>query len=278
MIDLTEIDQLYSERLKRIPKQMPEEFKKNRPQRDLVTTSNGHICRPDCPICSGWGFYRLDLDDIHDPRFGKLVKCPNLDPFKTPYADRLGITGDEARDLAWDSLLRFGDVIGLKAAREAVQETMQRGYGWVFLHGTFGIGKSLLLKIVVAEAMRAGNEAAYVRMAEILDHLRASFDDGSTESESKRMDWWTDLPVLAIDEFDKVRATAYGKERSFVLMDRRYEQAVRQKSVTIIASNDPPQLFDGYLYDRIRDGRFAVREITGESRRPGMRWSEAIPA
>ena len=77
-------------------------------------------------------------------------------------------------------------------------------------------------------------------MAEILDHLREAFQSNSKVSESSRLAWWAQLPVLAIDEFDRVRDTGYGQERRFVLMDRRYEGALRQENVTIMASNSDP--------------------------------------
>ena len=119
--------------------------------------------------------------------------------------------------------------------------------------------------------MRLGLGSAYVRMAEILDHLREAFADGVRETDVERLRWWSELDFLAIDEFDKVRATGYGDERRFVLMDKRYEQAVREKSITIIASNDRPEDLPGYLFDRVRDGRFHVVKLSGPSMRPGMR-------
>ena len=30
---------------------------------------------PNCPICLGNGWVRSDIDDIHDPKFGKMIQC-----------------------------------------------------------------------------------------------------------------------------------------------------------------------------------------------------------
>lgn len=30
---------------------------------------------PNCPICEGFGWVRRDVDDIHDPDFGKAFPC-----------------------------------------------------------------------------------------------------------------------------------------------------------------------------------------------------------
>jgi len=42
----------------------------------LPTDKRGPLAKPDpdCPKCGGLGMYRRDLD-VHDPNFGKLVKC-----------------------------------------------------------------------------------------------------------------------------------------------------------------------------------------------------------
>jgi len=219
------------------------------------------MCAADCPECGGVGYTR---DEI-----GGVVMCSQVDRWKLPSAVRLGITQQEAETLAWSQVKTRG---GIHQAVKEIQKVLLWGYGWVFIHGDFGVGKTLLLKIAIAEAMRARHDAAYVRMVEILDHLRETFNDGVKETETARLDWWSSLPVLCIDEFEKVRGTEYGDERRFVLMDRRYEQALRQESVTIIASNEPPDKLPGYLADRVRDGRFSIVKIKATSLRPGMSW------
>ena len=105
-------------------------------------------------------------------------------------------------------------------------------------------------------------------MPEILDDLRRAFDakDPGAESE-KRLEFWASVPVLAIDEFDRVRLTEWGEEKQFVLMDRRYEDAGRGQTITLMTSNTNPDLLDGYLFDRIRDRRFEIIRLTGDSAR-----------
>ncbi len=70
----------------------------------------------------------------------------------------------------------------------------------------------------------------------------------------------------------RVNDTGWVDEKRFLLMDNRYVAALRQESVTIMAGNKAPNLFDGYLWDRIRDGRFEIVKLSGESIRPGMEW------
>ena len=224
------------------------------------------ICRADCEICGGQGYLRNNVA-LGEPGFGGMHLCPNSDRWRQPGNARSGISIKEASQLCWGSMEETSSII---TAVAEIQQVLALGYGWVYVHGGFGTGKTQVLKIAVAEALRARKTAAYVRMAEILDHLREAFQSDSKVSESSRLAWWAQLPVLAIDEFDRVRDTGYGQERRFVLMDWRYEGALRQENVTIMASNSDPVNLPDYLYDRIRDGRFRVVPVSGKSMRPGM--------
>ncbi len=229
-------------------------------------STDDSLCSSNCEICGGSGYYRLHVD-IQDDRFGKVLICKNVDRSNMPGFEQVGLEKDEIKSLSWDTLI---DEPGVEKSIQAVRETIKRGHGWVFLYGGFGVGKTFILKIAIAEMIRSGSEASYVRMAEILDHLRDSFDDGVQERETKRLKFWSKLPILAIDEFDRIRNTEYGSERRFVLMDRRYEDAIRGSTITILASNSDPSKLPGYLYDRIRDGRFRIIHLSGESFRPGI--------
>jgi len=224
------------------------------------------ICRADCEICGGQGYLRYELP-LYAPGFGDVHLCPNSDRWRQPGNARCGISLRESQQLTWSSIEETDDV---QIALQEIRATFAQGYGWVYLYGGYGTGKTQVLKIAVAEAMRTGKNAAYVRMAEILDHLREAFQSDSKVSERSRLDWWAKLPVLAIDEFDRVRDTGYGEERRFVLLDRRYEQAIRQEGVTLLASNQKPEKLPAYLYDRVQDGRFRIVYLDGGSLRAGM--------
>lgn len=237
------------------------------PNADRTPTSD--LCDPECDVCGGSGYIRYDVPYTH-PLFGKLDLCPNVDRWNLPYARRFGITKDEARKLNWNAIIDVGDA---KIAVRKVKKILARGYGWAYLYGGNGLAKTLLLKVAVAHALKNDTEASYTRMAEIMDHLRAAFDDnGGSPASEERLEWWSDIPVLAIDEFDRLRDTEFAQERRFLLMDRRYESALRKESITIMASEVSPSGLESYLSDRIYDGRFEMIGLTGDSLRPGMDW------
>jgi hypothetical protein len=243
-----------------------------KPVEEPVRSASGNgyeLCEPDCPVCGGGGWVRNDVPITHS-MFGKLSPCPKSNPFKR-YAKILGISLED-RKLSWrNSVVETQGVI---RAVHAVKKTLERGYGWVYLWGDYGLAKTLILKVALVEYIQATRQpASYLRMVEILDHLRGAFDADNPSLESQaRLDMYAELPLLCIDEFEKVKNTEWASERRFVLMDRRYEQACREKSITLMASNSDPRTLEGYLADRIFDGRFEVVQLTGKSLRPAMRY------
>lgn len=222
-------------------------------------------CLPDCPECDGVGYIRLDVPVGH-PRFGKLERCPRtqaLDHVRSLQAGeidpRIGLTLDELRNLSWDLVKR--GVNQADQACEATQRAYRANYGMVFIYGGFGQGKSLVLKIAVATALNEGRRAAYANLAGMLDNIRIAYDERENKMTElvRRMEWWTSLDVLAIDELDKVGQTDWARERVFQLLDARYQRAVRQEALTVIAANHQSlDELSGYLKSRIEDNRFTA--------------------
>ena len=222
-------------------------------------------CSPACPECSGVGYIRFDVPVGH-PKFGKVERCPNarasthksslqageIDP-------RVGLTADEVRNLTW-GLVKKG-VNQADAACDVTKRAYMSGHGMVFMYGGYGQGKSLVLKIAVAAALNEGKRAAYANLAGVLDDIRIAYDERENKMTElvRRMEWWASLDVLAIDELDKVGQTEWARERIFQLLDARYQRAVRQEALTVIAANyQSTDELSGYLKSRIEDNRFVA--------------------
>ena len=87
----------------------------------------------------------------------------------------IGLREDEAQALTWEAVKpNVSD--GMKAL-EAVKPAYERGWGMVFLWGTYGQAKTLIGKILVATAFRCGKRAAYANMSGVLDNIRLAFDE-----------------------------------------------------------------------------------------------------
>lgn len=236
------------------------------------------LCAKDCPECHGGGYVRYDWPLGH-PRYGVVDPCPRRDLDGQAVEQKFGLKRVE-RNLSWGNILPMPGSNAVAAARK-VREVLERGYGWVYLWGDYGVSKSLILQISTAVSLRAGVDAAYVRMEEVLDHLRGGYGAGDY---SQRIERFQSVPVLCIDEFEKVNekeekgeGMSWAGSKRFLLMDKRYVSATRGDSVTIMAGNVNPSNFRGELWDRIQDGRFDLIHVTGESVRPGMTWDDGLP-
>jgi len=224
------------------------------------------ICDPDCPKCGGSGtIVYPPLPGEENSRYGT---CPNYRLIQIKQnAKRYGMVANEIDGLDWPIVK---DVGRAHFAMQHIQQVLEAGYGWVFLWGDHGQAKTLLLKIAIATSLRNGCEAAYTNMVGILDNLKRAFDNNDGGDAENKIEWWQNLPFLAIDEFNRVKESDWANERKFALMDMRYVQAIRHETVTLIASNTPPEQQDSYLRDRILDGRFEVIELKGPSVRKSI--------
>jgi DNA replication protein DnaC len=171
-----------------------------------------------------------------------------------PDYKRIGIREDEAT-LTWMAV-RPDISDGMKALA-AVKPMYERGWGVVFLWGTWGQAKTLIGKILTATAFRDGKTAAYANVSTMLDDIRLAFDsdEHKTTELIRRMEWWSNRDVLFLDELDKSNDTPWAQERMFQLLDQRYQRAVREEALTVIASNKSTDALDGYLKSRLYDVR-----------------------
>lgn len=224
----------------------------------------------DCQWCGGSGYYQLDVEPGH-PQFGKLQRCPNVDISALPGFGRLGMHPKEL-EFDWAKLKVFKEITGVDQAVAAVQKAMADGHGWVYLYGSHGTAKSLIMKIAVALSIKSGKSAAYANMAKILGFMREAYDTQNPSGEAEsRLDWLAGLEVLAIDEFDLISGTDWENNRRFQLMDERYNMAILQEpNVTLIASNRTPDQLPMWYADRIQDNRFAAVGLFGPSARRQM--------
>lgn len=171
-----------------------------------------------------------------------------------PDLSRIGI---DERELSLDwTAIKPNVSDGMKAV-QAVKPAYERGYGMVFLWGSWGQAKTLIGKVLTATAYRDNKRAAYANMSSVLDDIRLAFDEQEHKTTEllRRIDWWINRDVLFLDELDKSNDTPWAQERIFQLLDQRYSRAIRQEALTVIASNRSNGELDGYLKSRLNDRR-----------------------
>ena len=223
--------------------------------------------KPDCSICHGLGYISPDVPRGH-PLWGKAFPCECwAEESRMESAQRLqAASGLFAPDhgLTWAGIQPRA---GIGEGLQAVRSTLAQKWGWVYLHGAPGNGKSLILRTAIAESLRAGVGAVYVRWDAIFDHLRAAYNQPHSDFD-ERLAAWAAVGVLAIDEIGRARETEWVSEQMHKLLDARYNAACYQRSITLFASNYSTDIFDVSLQSRFQDGRFKVCAVTAPDARP----------
>lgn len=97
-----------------------------------------------------------------------------------------------------------------------------------------GTGKSYALHALTHRLCRMGIPCLYARTVDFLMELRAAYDEGSQESETKVLRRYTQVPVLLWDDLGKERFKSdWGPEKFYYVIDYR----VRARKPIVISSN-----------------------------------------
>lgn len=153
---------------------------------------------------------------------------------------------------------RAGKAEAVAAAHDLLDK-LPRPCGWVSFFGEYGVGKTGLLKALVAASVRAHVPARYVRGGDILSEIRNTYGDDSRDNEQALIARYARYKFLAIDEVDRVSGTEWARSMLFTILDDRYTR--RDTAATAIATNAAPGGMDelwGYLESRMRDGARVV--------------------
>jgi DNA replication protein DnaC len=169
--------------------------------------------------------------------------------------DRSGIKESE-RGIYLDDITLTPKTPDTRVMLEAALDFVKRPYGILTIWGTHGNAKSVVLIAIVNECVRLGLPAVYATFWELDEWVRAGYDEREQMSECgpawRRFESLCTVPVLAIDEFEKVTDTTYRQALRVNLIDGRYRSGLG----TIIAMNrNPVGYLDDAIVSRMRDGR-----------------------
>lgn len=223
---------------------------------------------PKCPICGGTG-YVPDNDEWVASGYKRcpVMPCPECGvEARRALLAKLDGMEPEQRAMTFANY----DAEHNRGAWNVVRWAVKRRRGIVTLWGACGRGKTHLLSAGVNAAVEAGHMAAYVSMPELLKRMREAIDSPTSRP---IIDRYTELPVLAVDEFvSEDGLTAWGREQLRLLVDRRYLAA--RRSVTLLATNVRPADWPDYIRSRLHDNRCSMVEMKGPDMRPRMGWAD----
>lgn len=240
----------------------------------------------DCPNCGGRGYLYVQVKQskaFNSPPGGtkpvaylndgwyqvetRGAPCPvcNGDAKYRHLLENCGLSG---RDLDV-TLTNFKPLPGKAESRALIGNLLGMNLhpqGFVTFHGSYGVGKTMLLYALVNGFRAVGLLAYYTTMADLLATVRDQFDDGGRAAEALLLQY-RHLKVLCLDEVDRVNLTPWARETIFRLLDGRYKQ--QAGVLTVMATNTNPASMSGdwgYLASRMTAGE--VVEVGGVDVRP----------
>jgi DNA replication protein DnaC len=225
-----------------------------------------------CSVCGGDGVYRVDVP-IGDPRFGKLFPCECKAQENAERLQRLsGLTSSERSIRLSD--ISITDRPGTAEMVQACENFIEYPFRFLTIWGGPGNAKTMALQGVVNRCRELGRVSIYVTMFEIMSSIRSTFNRDKNDLEDdaySMLKRFEEVPILAIDEFDKIHPTGWALEQLRGLIDRRCRLALDQQAGTLIAMNSNPNLLSSEIYSRLSDGRNQIIYNPDSDIRPLMR-------
>ncbi len=226
-----------------------------------------------CPICGGAGWLARPANH---PDWGKAIPCKckieETERAAREAAARVIQYSDLRGSLVNWTLDEFpGDTQAKAVALEAVA----KAHGLYVFWSSVGTGKTGLLVGVVNAFLKQNVPALYISMPMLLEKLRHGYGTGEYD---EMLNAVISVPVLALDEFDRVKdrlrghddgtAQSWAGEKIFLILDERYTHW--NTRLTLIATNRAPDKADSDpITSRFGDSlRSRVVHVQGEDLRP----------
>jgi len=192
----------------------------------------------------------------------KIYDCPICSDqmnFIANLWDTCGLTKNEQ---GW----RINFIKGMDGKNNALDEAINilESYptpqGFTTFFGDYSMGKSGILKALVAQGIIMGVPAHYCKAIDMLTEMKNTFKDRS-RSERDVMDFYVSRKILAIDELspNAVNDSTWALSTLRQIIDERYDLRF-SKRLTLIATNSDPENFSDnnsewdYLSERMREG------------------------
>ncbi len=141
----------------------------------------------------------------------------------------------------------------LKAAKRRAQQYARAPQGWLLIIGGHGSGKTHLAAAIVHELRYQGQGALFASVADLLDHLRSTFDEQSNTTLSRLFREIRDTPLLVLDGLGHESSTNWGQEKIFQILDHRH---MRQLPTIITSALAPEQ-----HSEKLRSRLFAAERV-----------------
>ncbi|MEE8337947.1 MAG: ATP-binding protein [Dehalococcoidia bacterium] len=196
--------------------------------------------------------------DPSQPDFGRAVPCECVrgedERTRRERLVRYSRLGALER-FTFETLLKQGRSSGREAqaryshAVEVAERFAAQPQGWLVLTGVPGCGKTHLAAAIANQAIDRGEPALFLGVADLLDHLRASYDDEAELPYEELLEQLRTAPLVVLDDLDSYSETPWAREKFFQLVSHRFHAALP----TVFTCERPPTEIDPRLGARLAD-------------------------
>lgn len=155
----------------------------------------------------------------------------------------------------WDDRRNEGltadEIKSLDKALQIATEYAKSPNGWLVFTGIYACGKTHLAAAIANSRADIGQPPMLISVADLLDHLRATFSSSSSVSLDRRFEEIRNAPLLILDALGEQSPTAWANEKLFQLIDYRH----LNKLPTVITTAKFLDGLDPRILSRIYDTR-----------------------
>lgn len=209
----------------------------------------------DCPSCKGLGWVSKRVPIGH-PEFGEAFPC-HCQQWGNPVArtaalrrySNLGPLGKItfAGTREDGPLPDAGSHRLFRQALAASMEFAESPAGWLAFAGPNGSGKTHLAVAIANYCIERGQTTFFIVVADLLDHLRATYSPDNEVSYDELFDQVRQVPVLVLDDLGIHSASPWAQEKLFQIFNYRFNATLP----TVITIRGPLQRLDEALRSRI---------------------------
>ncbi len=210
-----------------------------------------------CPYCGGYGYVRVDVDDIHDPRFGRMEHCPVCTVYQRekhlraelelmqPRIQKYTMLKDELLLKTFDNYEHgvngAGDHDGKTrlATWTAVRQWAAGVYfqranltPWLYLHGPTGGGKTHLAAAAANGLQRNHMSVIFSTLPELLGMV----SENGYKDREPAIRAVQEIPILFIDD---IREQELQHDWVQTILFRILDNRSVQRAPTMLVSNLP---------------------------------------